>query len=149
MKEVKCQVCRNPVMVDQLYHADGPCNTCGWMYERGATDRIYSWTMFNVMSLDKARHLYKVGKPIKPDFEDFMDFYDGYGEVQFTYQNVVYGMWGADGDGSIDIWASDVSDEDFVSIKFSSIEDFKANARIDGVLIKDLWDEVTECGTLE
>ena len=83
MKEVKCQVCRNPVMVDECYNSDEPCWICGWIpdgYSRHSTD---SWTIDNIISLDKARQLYKQGKPLKPDFDDFMEFYDGYGEVEF------------------------------------------------------------------
>lgn len=148
MKEVKCQVCSNPVMVDDNFNTYEPCWTCGWINEGAGRDFPSMWSIANIMSLDKARQLYKQGKSLKPDFEDFMEFYEGYGEVEFKYKKMLYGMIRADEGEGVVFWQCRVYPEDRNPVEYSSIEDFKANAKIDGVLIKDLWDDVYEPGTL-
>ncbi len=98
--------------------------------------------------LDKARQLHKDGKPIKPDFDDFIDFYEMYGEVEFTYNKVIYGMTGANDEG-VQFWACNVPVKERIPVVYASVEDFIANARIDGVLVKDLWDKIENPGTLK
>jgi len=48
----------------------------------------------------------------------------------------------------VNFWACDVPVEDRTPVVFKNIDDFISNAKIDGVLVKDLWDDVEEPGTL-
>ena len=44
----------------------------------------------NLISLNKARKLYKEGKAFLPDFNDFIDGYNFYGEMEFTYKRNIW-----------------------------------------------------------
>jgi len=148
MKEVKCQVCRSPVMVDEQYNADETCWICGWIQTGSSRKSPWSWSISNILSLDKARQLYKQGKPIRPDFDDFLYFYKHYGEVEFRHNNIFYGVVRASNGIGVVFWPYNVIENEEMTVQFDSIEDFKANAKISGVLVKDLWDEVDEYGPM-
>lgn len=135
----QCDVCGNIVYVDQF--GGGICNNCGWIQDSASKERTDIPTSI-IISLNKARQLYKEGKPFKVDFDDFINAFMFYGEMEFYYNKICYGIcWTGEGDG-VRFWASDVPIKERVTIEFASPEDFIANARIDGILIKDLWDKV-------
>lgn len=136
----RCQVCGGPVMVDGGGNGE-ECLNCGWIQD-GASKTLPDIPTSIIISLNKARQLYKEGKPFKVDFDDFINAFMFYGEMEFYYNKVCYGMcWTGEGDG-VRFWACDVPIKERIAIEFASLEDFIANARIDGILIKDLWDKV-------
>ena len=146
MKEGKCSVCNHPVMVDEIGNGD-VCKNCGWVQDSASIKLPHSPSPI-IISLDKARQLYKERKPFKPDFEDFIDFYETNGEVEFTYNNIIYGMAGTEND-AVQFWACNVPIKERNPIVFVSIDEFIANASIDGVLVKDLWNKVENPGYLQ
>lgn len=136
----KCQVCGRLVMIDGGGNGE-VCLNCGWIQD-SASKTLPDIPTSMIISLNKARRLYKEGKPFKVDFDDFINAFMFYGEMEFYYNKVCYGMcWTGEGDG-VRFWACDVPIKERVAIKFASPEDFSTNARIDGMLIKDLWDKV-------
>ena len=82
--------------------------------------------------------LYKDGKPFAPDINDFISAFNFYGEMEFTLSGR-------------DLWRRGVANVgvEFSNLKtgdcqiFENIEEFRQKAKIGGVLLKDLWDKVT------
>lgn len=131
----QCDVCGNIVYVDQF--GGGTCNHCGWVQtslnEPGKLDRP------NFISFNKAKQLWKAGKPVKPDFEDFLECMKFCGELEFYNNGKHYGVL-SDSKGKIDFYEWNVMDRGYQV--YYSIEEFAAKANIDGVLLRDIWDTV-------
>jgi hypothetical protein len=136
----KCQVCNLDVMIDERGNGE-KCGHCGWIQDAASRDRSDIPTTI-VLSLNKARQLYKEGKPFKVGFDDFINAFEFYGEMEFYYDKVCYGMcWTGKGEG-VYFWVCDVPIEQRIPVEFASLEEFINKANIGGVLIKDLWDKV-------
>ena len=141
MKEGKCSVCGYPVMIDEIGNGE-VCANCGWRQDSAAKKLPDDVWLANPISLNKAKKLYKENKPFEPDFEDFIEFCEMYGEVQFTYNGVVFVIQ----KGSNDSFLFGTSAIDIVV--FSSIDEFISKASIDGVLVKDLWSKIKNFSSL-
>ena len=137
MKESKCSVCGYPVMADEYNNGDDACLKCGWRQD-GASIEISDMPSPILISLDKARQLYKEGRPLKPDFADFIEAYEMYGEMQFCYNKERYGMNKMG--GVVNFFSCDKKPN--LNVTFATVEEFAAKANIGGVLLKDLWTEV-------
>lgn len=142
-KLVKCDVCGQPIWVDQYGNGD-ECLNCGWRQSEEASDHPYRAGVRNIPSLNSARELYRQGKPFIADFTDFIEACESYGEVEFTYKQIRYGVWGEK--GLIEL-------HERVTGKtiglYKNIEDLKNNAKINGILLKDLWDLVENTDFLQ
>ena len=137
MKEGKCSVCGYPVMVD-----DEVCAHCGWRQDSAAKKMPDNVWLANPISLNKAKKLYKENKPFEPDFDDFIEFCEMYGEVQFTYNGVVFVIQKETNDSFMfGTSATDI-------VLYASIDEFIANASIGGVLVKDLWNKIKNFSSL-
>ena len=66
----KCPVCGKVAMIDK--YGNGECKNCLWNLDRTCETNPDSVQYPNMLSLNKAKLLYKQGKPLKPSFEDFI-----------------------------------------------------------------------------
>ena len=141
MKEGKCSVCGYPVMIDEIGNGE-VCAHCGWRQDSTAKKLPDDVLLANPISLNKARRLYKEGKPFEPDFDDFIEFCEMYGEVQFTYNGVVFVIQKETNDSFMfGTSATDI-------VLYASIDEFIAKASIGGVLVKDLWNKIKNFSSL-
>ncbi|MCM1404007.1 MAG: hypothetical protein NC133_00655 [Prevotella sp.] len=78
-------------------------------------------------------------------FKEFLDLLYGYKEVIFYYQGLKYGADLGYHPGedfqTVDFFVCDTDDDQYTT--FNSLEDFAANAKINGKLLKDIWSKVT------
>lgn len=137
----KCAVCGHVYMAD--VYDQGECLDCGWyngsMYCE-FPDRVMCP---NLISLNKARKLYKEGKPFIPNFEDFIDGYNFYGEMEFTYNGITYGLMGIENEG-VEFWGMNTDTYEM----FNDIEEFAEKAQINGKFVKDIWCDVENANWL-
>ena len=79
--EKPCAVCGSKVMVDMF--RQGKCPHCEWnnglMVEDNEDKVIYP----NLVSLNKAKELYKQGKAFVPNIYEFFEALNFYSEMQF------------------------------------------------------------------
>ena len=137
-----CEVCSRVIDVD--IYKQGRCPFCGWwncVLNEEVPDDI---AMPNLIPLDKAKQLYKDGKPFDPDFDDFIDGYNFYGEMEFAYKGITYGLMGIENEG-VEFWGINTDTYEM----FKDIEEFAEKAKIDGKLVKDVWDEVENANWLQ
>ena len=137
----KCEVCQKTIDVD--IYKQGKCSYCGW------------WNCFlneenpdiiatpNLISLNKAKKLYSEGKPFEPDLNEFMEALHGYSEMQFKYNGVYYAVELVFYDKSEPKISLYNSQTKAITI-FIDDEDFKNNAKVEGKLLKDIWNDTTE-----
>jgi len=136
-KRCKCPVCKSDCLKDQ--YGDGKCDKCGWILDvigKNIKDKV---VYPNLISLNKAKKLYRKGLPFIPDLEDFILGLNFYGEMQFSYLGKTYGVIRGKNE-TVDMFV--VNEKDWVT--FKNVEDFQNNAKIEGKLLKDIWDETTD-----
>lgn len=132
-----CSVCDESFLVDQ--YGQGECPNCGWNNDRLSEERPDEVIYPNLLSRNKARKLYKEGKPFKPDLNDFLEGFDMYGEMQFRYKNFDCCLFRGNSEYEIEFgW----SPENIYY--FSNKEDFIKNAKIGDEYVKDIWDLVED-----
>lgn len=141
--QAKCPVCETLVMVNKIGNGD-ECPHCGWVQNIGNLEFPDRVECPNLISLNKAKKLYQKGKPFTPDFEDFIDGYIFYGEMEFTYNDITYGVMGVENIG-VEFWGMNTDKYE----TFKDIEEFKLKAQIDGKLLKDIWHEVKNANWLQ
>ena len=132
-KLVKCNVCGQPIWIDQYGNGD-ECQNCGWRQSEESADHPNVAGILNIPSLNSARKLYKQGKPLIADFNDFIEAYESYGELEFTYKQIRYGIW--EEKGAIVLHERETGKT--IGL-YKNIDDFKNNSKINGILLKDLW----------
>ncbi len=79
------------------------------------------------------------------NFNDFIETYNNYGEVEFTLNNTRYGVLYDDDNKKIALLNIQTNEKQL----FNDIYDFEQNAKINGKLLKDLWDNVTNTDFLQ
>ena len=153
VKQIPCDVCDTINWADETGYAD--CINCGWRISNWAREEPDRAGINNIPSLNSAKKLYKEGKPLIGTFEDFIGAFEFYGEVQFTYKNMVYGLTRF-GDDGVSFFESGTTEQVKLRLyeandlgDFETVEDFMLNAKINGVLLKDLWHSVTETDFLQ
>ena len=137
-----CDVCGTEVYVDSIGNGD-ECPNCSWVncaYYEEFPDRVMCP---NLISLNKAKKLYADGKPFLPDLDDFIGGLNFYGEMEFTYQGINYGVTRVQND-AIDLW---IFNSGTVEL-FKDSEEFRDKAQINGKLLKDIWNEVENANWL-
>ncbi len=138
-EKIKCPVCGEDLPTESNY-----CEHCGWLQHSrpSAPDEIH-WDG-NFVTLNKARQLYAAGKPVQPDFGDFLKCMKVYNELEFYCRGKHYGLLHIH-DDTWHFYEWNVMDRGYQI--YGSIEEFAEKANIEGVLLKDLWDEVYDVGT--
>lgn len=133
----KCDVCSRIVMIDQ--YGNGRCEHCGWINDKYALNNQDRVCYPNMISLNKAKSLYKDGEALLPSFEDFLEALFVFSEMVFTYHGKEYEVFltGAN-DNDIIVLATEGFRQDFCSKK-----EFFEKATVDGVLLRDIWSGVT------
>lgn len=91
----------------------------------------------NLISLNKAKKLFKTGKPFKPDLKDFLNGFNFYGEMEFRYKNIECELVRSNNEGGISFCY-----EEGKTILFQDTEDFINNAKIGDEFVRDIWDNV-------
>lgn len=87
-----------------------------------------------LVPLSRARVQYKAGQKFKATFEDFINGLNWYKEMLFWHNNKYYAVRYRD----MGIFFENKETERI----YNSVDDFVAQANIDGVLLKDIWGEV-------
>lgn len=130
-----CPICGYTIYVDDTGNGD-ECLNCSWI--KSALNEEFPDRVIcpNLISLNKAKKLYSDHKPFTPDFNDFILGLSFYGEMQFSYQGKTYGVTRGK-DDTIDFFVVSTQSWD----TFKNIKDFENNAKVDGKLLKDIWDE--------
>ena len=140
--ESKCPVCSHVIFVDSG-GKEVTCKDYEWDHSK-IHDEFPDRVMCpNLISLNKARKLYKEGKPFIPNFEDFIDGYNFYGEMEFTYNGITYGLMGIENEG-VEFWGMNTDTYEM----FNDIEEFAEKAQINGKFVKDIWCDVENANWL-
>jgi hypothetical protein len=143
-KQTKCDVCGFLIWLDEYGNGDD-CPNCGWRQTEESADHPDRAGIRNIPSLNSAKKQYREGKSaILANFQDFVRAWESYGELEFTYKKTVYGVCAHR--GTIILFESKSSKEVGV---FKDTNEFKEKANIDGVLLKDLWHNVTNTDFLQ
>ena len=136
----KCPVCGKICAVDQF--GNGECDNCSWGLGRD-DGKFPDKVMYpNLVSLCKARRLYKEGKPLKPDFDDFIAGLEMYSEMTFYYKGVEAAVYYGENRNIHMEYGRQNS-------VFPTEEEFRDNARADGKLLKDIWDDVEKADYMQ
>lgn len=142
---VKCDVCGNGILIDSAGNGD-ECQNCGWRQSEESFEHPDTAGILNIPTLNNARKQYNQGKSaILANFEDFVNAYDRYGEVEFTFNNTRFGVLFDDESNKIVLLNIKTNQKQY----FTSIENFKLTANINGVSLKDLWENVTSTDFLQ
>lgn len=132
---VLCEVCGNITFADDYGNTD-KCPNCGWMQD-GGNELMEKWHEISypmLVPLSRAREQYKAGQKFKATFEDFINGLNWYKEMLFWHNNKYYAVRYRD----MGIFFENKETERI----YNSVDDFVAQANIDGVLLKDIWGEV-------
>lgn len=135
-----CDVCGKVVAIDQFGHGD--CENCGWAQDPVLLKMPDKVMYPNRVSLNKAKTLYKQSKKLEPDLDDFIDGLFMYSEMVFTYNNVEYEVF-LKPNKNIILCSSSMQQE------YTTREEFKNNANINGLLLKDIWHNVTNADYMQ
>ena len=136
-----CSVCGKIIKKD-IYN-QGSCPYCKWKNNFLADENPDRVIYPNLISLNKANKLYSESKPFEPNFEEFIEALHGYSEMQFEYNGVYYAVELVFNDKSkpqISLYNSQTKE----TTLFKDGEDFKNDAKIEGKLLKNIWDETTD-----
>ena len=136
-----CSVCGEIIKKD-IYN-QGDCPYCKWKNNFFADENPDNVLYPNLISLNKAKKLYSEGKPFEPDLYEFIEALHNYSEMQFEYNGVYYAVELVFNDNSepqISLYNSKTKE----TTLFNNDEDFKNNAKVDGKLLKDIWNDTTD-----
>ena len=131
--KTKCPACETNTFKDKYGH--GECENCGWLFDKMSTKQRSRVIYPNLISLNKAKILYKQGKKLEPNLDDFLDGLFMYSEMVFSYNNVEYEVF-LRANRNIVLCSLSIQQE------YTTREDFKNKANINGVLLKDIWQNV-------
>lgn len=138
---VTCSVCGKTAYIAES--RNGKCPHCGWWFsaDEAEFDETYGITYPMLVSLKTAREQYRNGLPFKATFDEFVRGLYFYAEMQFKYDNIWYNVFL---EKDCILFGSK-----YFNAKFSGAQDFMQNAQINGVLLKDLWKDVTYSGYMD
>lgn len=141
----KCDVCGNDVLIDSFGNGE-KCDVCGWRQSEESYEHPNIAGIRNIPTLNNAIKQFKAGNSaVLANFEDFVSALENYGELEFTYSNIRYGVLFDDDSKKIILLNITNNDKPF----FSDISDFADNAHIDGKILKEIWSKVTNTDFLQ
>lgn len=136
-----CEVCQKLIDVD--VYGQGKCPYCGWSNCYLNEENPENVALPNLISLTKAKQLYKEGKPFEPNLDEFIEALHCYSEMQFEYNGVYYAveLIGFETEElKIQLYNSKTEETNI----FIDDEDFKNNAKVDGKYLKEIWNDTTD-----
>ena len=143
--ETKCDVCGNKILVDSYGNGD-ECAVCGWRQSEEAFEHPDSAGIRNIPSLNNAIKQFKEGKSaVLASFKDFIAAFENYGELEFTYKGVRFGVLFDDASNKIVLLNIGNNQKQY----YENISSFAKNATIDGIALKTLWSSVTKTDFLQ
>lgn len=150
----KCSICSKVALKDEW--GNGECLNCGWKFSKDEEEfeknMGISYPM--LVSPTTARRQYKQGLPFKATFDEFINGLKFYSEMTLRFNSKNYGVyfyWDktkkvksvSELEGRVEFF----EDKILESVQnYDSIDEFKNKANINGVLLKDLWEQVTFAG---
>lgn len=139
--EIKCQICNMP-----LNETMNRCPNCGWIQELDidSPDDI-QWS-YNFVSYNKAKKLFKDGKPLLPDFGDLLDSMKIYSEIEFYVGEIHLGIVTTE-NGQIHFYKWNNTESGYQV--YASIDEFAVKANINGILLKECWHNLKEIRVAE
>lgn len=134
----KCSICGNVALKDEW--GNGECQNCGWKFSKNEEqfEKKYGISYPMLVSPTTARQQYKEGKPFKATFDEFVNGLKFYSEMLFKYNNEIFEVF-FKSDYSVVLCSKNMQ-------TYKSIDEFKNKANINGVLLKDLWKDVSFAG---
>ncbi len=139
--QINCNLCQNTYTnKNSNLH---PCPYCGWFNDYMCTENPDKVIYRNLVSFNKAKKLYKEGKPLRPSLSDFLDGLYFYSEMEFHYKNIGYGLFLIDNEKNELVIDFFEFDKDTIGI-FASKEDFIKYAKIGNAFVRDIWDNVDD-----
>jgi len=143
--QAKCDVCGNKITVDN-YGDGNNCPVCGWRQSEESFNHPDVAGIRNIPTLNNAKRQYKEGKSaILANFEDFINALDNYGELEFTINGMRFGVLFDDKSNNYVLLNIENNQKQY----YSSIDNFARTSQIDGVLLKTLWNNVTNTDFLQ
>jgi len=123
-------------------YEQGECENCSWYNSIMGAENQDNVIYPNMISLNKAKQLYGESKPFEPNLDEFVEALMFYSEVQFKLGDTYYGviLTKQQGKTVTEMFNVDTGDTQ----TFQTTDDFKSNAKIDGKLLKDIWDQTTD-----
>ena len=133
-----CSICGKNYMAD--ISGNGKCKNCGW-YNNILGEENPNFLIFpNLVSLNKAKKLFRERKSLTPDLKDFLDAFEFYGETGFEYNKIEYDLRRFGEEGIEMSWGPEPNG----IIYFKDKDDFIQNAKIDNEFVKDIWNKVED-----
>lgn len=134
----KCSICGNVALKDEW--GNGECQNCGWKFSKNEEqfEKKYGISYPMLVSPTTARQQYKEGKPFKATFDEFVNGLKFYSEMLFKYNNEIFEVF-FKSNYSVVLCSKNMQ-------TYKSIDEFKNKANINGVLLKDLWKDVSFAG---
>lgn len=130
-----CDVCEKVVEIDQF--GNGDCENCGWHLDKFCEENPNKVSYPNLLSLNKAKILFKEGRKLLPDFDDFIEGLKMYSEMEFWHNNKYYGVCNTS--KGIEFF----EDKNYDCMQsYKTVEEFKQKAHINEKLLKNIWNEV-------
>ncbi len=131
----KCEVCGNLTFSDDYGNTD-KCPHCGWKSNSDSEfyEECYDISYPLLVPLSRAREQYKAGQKFKATLEDFINGLNFYAEMLFWHNGKVYEVFRRNGGV---VFSSKDNEQGF-----TTINEFRDKANINGRLLKDIWDEV-------
>lgn len=144
-KHAKCHVCGGDVFVDEYGNGD-ECPRCGWRQSDESFLNPNIAGIRNIPSLNSAKKQYaQGGSAVLANFNDFVSALSSYGEVEFTYKNVRFGVLFDDESKRLMLINIKTNQKQF----YTDLNDFANNAALDGTKLSELWGGVTNTDFLQ
>lgn len=137
----KCAVCNKNYLTSDLDL--NPCPYCGWYNDSFCEENPDKVIYRNLISFNKAKQLYKEGKPFEPNLDEFIEALFFYSEMQFEYNGTYYAVelvGNNEEENNIQLYNSQTKESQI----FISKTDFKNNAKVGEKYLKDIWEETTD-----
>lgn len=141
-----CSVCGKEIKKD--IYDQGKCEYCNWRNNHYADINPDTVLYPNLISLNKAKQLYADGKIFAPNLDEFLEALHCYSEMQFEYKGINYAVElvrNEQNELKICLYNSHTKEVQ----SFNDGQDFKNKAKINGKLLKDIWQEVENAGWLQ
>lgn len=130
----KCDVCGADIITYE--YGGGKCKNCGWIDDVHQVQYPDCANANNMISLNRARELWKEHKKFLPNFEEALSLIDRGFDLDIRYKKQEYHLEKFNGKIYIENYAENTG------VCYSDISDFKRNAKINGELLSEIWENI-------